>query len=368
MEALQSRNFSIRHFDMKNIFRQLGIMVGFLGIFYLFFLVLTYVLYPDTTIDNNNPTKSFFNFYQPPPQNLTLKIWGIKFPSLKRVFIMGSSDVYAGFSPSEFQKALPEYSISSLAMSDSNFTQLKNIFDVIQMSSVGSMKDTVFIVGLWYTQFSDAPIPDRSQSQDTNLTQVEAEALRYGLYRVKNDELEPVFDPHSMRLAVDLLRPILLCHVIFLNVNNLYGDFWIWMHQLRGESAVSAPMPIQEGVKQAALMDWAKRSGNINDYMEGGVQVQKFLDLCGAITRSGASLVLVDMPVPQWHRERSIYYKKYALRKSFYLDQILKMPKVQYIDLSSYFPDSDFIDSAHPTEQGTKDWSRVVARWLRPRL
>jgi len=351
---------------MKNIFRQAGIILGLLGLWYLFFLFLTYLFYPDSGVVDDNQAHRGYTFtksiYPDGGSSVDLGVWLSK-NAPHRIIIIGSSNAQGGIRPTVLQTLLPDFAIYNGAIGGSNVTQLREILDVVRMSSPQSMKGTIFVAGIFYgTFFNDNVSGQHVLWKNKDLTIFQSDGLRYGLYKPKDNKLELTLEPHLMPWAVRLLRPFLFWHCIFVDVRSHYVDFWDSFHSMTG---MHEGMQGEE-LKQSVLAQWKVSLGDIKGFAQAQ-QMNSFLELCQEIIQSGASLVIVDLPVPQWVREKSAYYKKYILNRPLYINGIKNIPRVRYIDLGTSLPgrpDSDFSDSVHPTKEAAEMWSKTIADFV----
>jgi len=352
---------------MKNIVRQAGIILGFLGLWYVFFLFLTYFLYPESGVVDNSrmrPHDQYVdNIFLKDTTSVLLGFWTIKHDT-HRIIIIGSSTARVGIHPSVLQTLLPDFTITNASVGASTVTQLRQVVDVVRMSSPPSMKGTIFVVVPFYAEFVNGNTPyGHVLWENKNLTYLQLEALRYGLYKLRDNKVGLTIDPYFMPLAVHLLRPFLLWDIIFFGMQSYYVDGWLSIYSMMGKHQEELK---GEAMKQNALMLWKEGLGNVKDF-GNDAQMDDFIALCQEIAQSQASLVIVDLPVPPWVRERSEYYRKYILKMSLYLNEIKKIPRVRYIDLGQRFSNStdlDFIDSSHPTKKAAEIWSKTVADFI----
>jgi len=327
---------------MKNIFKQLGLIGGFLGVFYMCFVLAGSLLCPKIFMD-----------------------LGAQQALTKRMFIVGGSNAFMGLRPAVFQNIFPEFTVFGMEGPGIHAQQLRDLFDMVKLTSGGSLKGTVFVIGIGFSQFMEAPERLRIAASDQDPTAMEKEGLKYGLYRIKDNELELINDPHLKPLAHQVLSRRLLWYLLIMKGYQCYEGLWQWVDRLTGRLS---PPSIDERTRQNSLILWTKTLGSMGDYMERGREWKRFWSFCQEAHQSGASLVLVDMPMPGWLREHSPYYQKYISKRGNYLKQILTMDQVSYIDLTDHFPDTNFIDSAHPTAQAAQDWGRQVAQFIQSRL
>ena len=105
---------------------------------------------------------------------------------------------------------------------------------------------------------------------------------------------------------------------------------------------------------------------------DGSLADEQFEKLEALVRRTrgyGALVVLVDLPLPAWHRARSPYFQDYQRRKGPLLARLTAVEGVTILDLqSAYTDESGFRDSAHPTPAAARLWSQTVALALRDSL
>jgi len=351
---------------MKNIFRQAGVIFIFFGLWYLFFLALTYLFYPDSGVVDDNQAQHggmlTDSIYPDGGANVDLGFWVSK-NGPHRIIITGSSNASEGILPSVLQPVFPDFAIYRGAVGSSNVAQLRQIVDVIGLSNPASMEGTIFIIGIFYGTFFNDDVPIQHVLwKNKILTKLQADGLRYGLYQPREDKMALTLDSHLMPWAVRALRPFLFWHMIFVEAKQSYIHFWDSVHSAMGKHENIK----SEEFKQSSLAQWEYYLGDIKGFAQTQ-QMDSFLALCQEIAQSQASLVIVDLPVPQWLRERSEYYKKYVLNRSVYLNGIKKIPRVRYIDLGANAAcsiDSNFRDSSHPTKEAGKMWSQTIADFM----
>ena len=128
------------------------------------------------------------------------------------------------------------------------------------------------------------------------------------------------------------------------------------INQLRG----GEPHPvIDEKYKTEALKFWKNYVNSSEDALSG----EQFVALRGLVVRileKGARLVVVDMPLPGWHRGHSVFFGlcHERIRDCF---AGLDPEKFRYIDLSASMPDDYFMDSVHPFPAMSYKWAGLLA-------
>jgi hypothetical protein len=298
---------------------------------------------------------------------IALGIPRLALSSEKGMFLIGSSNVREGFRPKELQPLFSDYEVHNLAVGGSNITQVnQEVRLLVRLLPEEIIKKSVFIVGVWYGIFVDDQT--RWKGEYTNLA---AEAVRSGLYKIDRGLLIPKISTKFFPYCITLLRPVLFFHAPVYKITAFIDNTKAFMHYLiRNKefrfslySNNSVKEKINEPYKQNALKFFHDYMGTKDDSLKEE-QFEELLELCDFINDNGAKLVIVDIPLPSWHSERSGHYSYYQRKKAFYIDRMLKCTNVQYINMQEIAVDSDFYDSAHPNPGITKEWSKLLKQLL----
>ena len=85
-----------------------------------------------------------------------------------------------------------------------------------------------------------------------------------------------------------------------------------------------------------------------------------------AMLASGARVILVDLPIPRWHAQRSPYTASYRTQSAALLATFAGRAGFTGLQLLEMDADLDFYDEVHPKPQVTMAWARRLAATLGP--
>ena len=147
---------------MKNIYRQASFLLIFFCLWYLVLFLVTYLFYSDSGefgsykngLLGKVPTRTIF---LDSGANVDLGFW-VSQHKTHRIILTGASNTGEGLKPPIMQEVLPsDFTIYNATMGGSNSTEIRQILDVARMSNPGSMKGTIFIIGVFFgTFFNDS--------------------------------------------------------------------------------------------------------------------------------------------------------------------------------------------------------------------
>lgn len=280
-----------------------------------------------------------------------------------KLIFLGASNVQAGFRPADFCNSLPHYEIDNLALGNQNLSRIRVELGVIQqLLPTPVLKKSLIIVGIWYGAFTEnAPALQRP------LLDVERVLSESGLF-VRNDRetLCPVVPSTWMPVLVALLRPYYFVEYVVEKAQRKDRDFGMVYHQHD---------PADEDVKVKTMDYLDKWVGRPDDRL-GEEQFQELLKMRDMVDRSGGTLVIVDLPLPRWHTDRSRYVADYHKKRHCYMPQVLRSAHIRYVNLGdeAHLCRSElFFDGTHPNPSGAHLWcdalkSRLSDRSLSSRV
>jgi hypothetical protein len=276
-----------------------------------------------------------------------------------KVIFLGASNVREGFRPAEIQPLLPGYDVHNLALSASNFTQVQQVVNLAYEAFPKMERhNNIFVLGIWYGNFVD-----NKTRWKTGRTDIEIEKLRYNFFRENlGDQIPAVSVGGGYEAFLFAVRPFILIDRLW-NIN-----FLNWKASVKklvyGESPSISP---NEGLQHMSNTDKIRAFDFWSNYMGDGKQPaymsEQFVELSKlvrTITSRGDRIVLVDMPIPKWHSDGSVYHHDYMLRKVECLRKIMKEPGAAYIDMSGLNDEADFYDYAHPRASTTGKWGTCL--------
>jgi hypothetical protein len=281
-----------------------------------------------------------------------------------KVLLIGSSNVREGFRPEFLERSLPGYDIHNLAVGASNISQVQEVFALAEKSiSSGWKPGDVVVLGIFYGNFVDDQSRWKGEYSD-----IAKEKIRYGLYENKGGTLVPRFGELMTDRLVFFLRPVFfISHVTawaqapFMNLRLLLRKKVTAGDPNRKLDALGSgqDVVVDDLYKKKALEFWEEHM----DLKGGSLKEEQFIMFRGLARRilsHGVRLVVVDMPLPQWHRNWIVAYAQYREIMPRYLKD-LKGDRFYYLDLSQSTPDDGFYDSAHPFEDTAKRWTGLLS-------
>ncbi len=115
-----------------------------------------------------------------------------------------------------------------------------------------------------------------------------------------------------------------------------------------------------------SIKSWEIYMGPIAEWKEDNFM--QIIKLAQTVTSKQSRLVILDLPLPKWHRDASPYFQLYEIRKSRFIDEIKGMPNVTFSSLQNSLADEDFYDSGHPRPKDAIKLARAAAKIIAPAL
>ena len=147
----------------------------------------------------------------------------------------------------------------------------------------------------------------------------------------------------------------------------------LWQYELRDifkqKQAKSAPPVTPQPSAESSLVAAHKQMDQLTKFMgepEGVLQEEqfdKFRSLIEKASAYGLYVVVVDMPLPSWHRQKSPFFTPYEIKLRAILENYLRPGVVDFVSLTDAIPDDEFRDSVHPSAEAANHWaSKLVER------
>ncbi|MCB4757546.1 MAG: hypothetical protein LHV69_11055 [Elusimicrobia bacterium] len=231
---------------------------------------------------------------------------------------------------------------------------------------------------MWYGSFIDNQTLWKGESRP-----IDVERLRYGLYRQGQDGIRPRFPLPLFLYVRDLIHPFLVTS-FFARKWNSEGKEWFWpaLKEIVNKyipQFVTSPVQVKASAHTA---DWLNAHHVDKEEQEKELQIwkdrfgeklvleqfNKLLDLAALVNRTHGTLVVVDMPIPEWHRIHSALFKDYQRKKNPFIKELIAQPNVTYIDFQNVSDNEDFFDSTHPKPKTAIKWTKKLAEVLMNRI
>lgn len=302
-----------------------------------------------------------------------------------QLIVLGASGAQEAYPPAELQPFLSELQANNLAIGAANLGEMREVFEHCRKAIPKRVAvDSVVVLGLSYPLFVADEVRWRNPefvspdiiASGLYLSDLKRESRRSPLFL---DSANPVF-----KILPGPLLSLAKSRALF------WSDFgrahrehpadpllewqgWRWRLPKRhaGDRNLFPDRerrPSKASQTPREQMDW------LTAYMgsEPGVlvpqQFEAFEKLVHEIRDSGMRVVVVDMPLPSWHRASSPFVAPYRERLAAGFVAFDGDPAVSFLDLSASSPDEAFRDSIHPAAAARPEWCDRLASSLRPIL
>lgn len=339
-------------------------IIFFFCALYIFMLALSFALFPDDPTSYVDTYEAPQSIYTTDPKYLLFSIDRLA-RSDTRVILLGSSIVRDGLRPHELSPLLG-VSVDNLAIGTSDLAEQRQALEMAyeQIDPENWHKLTI-VVGMFYGNFVES-----KQVHPSGTTNIDAEKVRYGLessdrtgesqqFAFKQWMLRPLFLTSRWNL---ILAPKIRSLVSKVG-RSLLGQFSVPDEPTRNDRN-SHRLTVDE--KNNALRLWNIYMGPIAQWKEDNFFA--LVKLAQLATSKKSKLVVLDLPLPQWHRDASPYFQLYESRKLRFIDEIKAMSGVTYSSLQNSLGDEDFYDSGHPRPKDTIKLARAAAKIIAPTL
>jgi hypothetical protein len=349
---------------MKHILRQGALTLVFLGLLYGLCLGISLLVVPPPkqtgVLDTAEAEDSLF---MTPTKYVVLNRTALANPE-KRVLLLGASNTAVGFPQQQMQGQVPCAAVNNLSIGDANISEVTQMIDLVhEMQDGATRQSDVFVIGIWYGMFVDNTARWHDTQRIPGDTDIDVERYRYGFYRRTNAGPVAVWPPDRLELGVLLIRPYLLLERVVRDAT----------HGLRDALFVRAPHPteaerearvVSDDDKSDALAYWQK-----NMEASGGVSQAQFNLLeseVRTLVNSGERVVLVDLPLPAWHRQASPYYIPFKTDEKAMLDHLSGLSGFTFLQMDDFAAETDFSDEVHPKPHAVPIWTGRLAAVLNP--
>jgi hypothetical protein len=334
-----------------------------LGGIYAALLAISYALVPNAN-RGGGPDTSLADgtIFATEPKYVFLNRAALK-PDAPRIVFVGASNSVVGFKQREVQPLLPNAEVDNLSVGGSNITQIGQIIDLVQdLQDSAARRRTTFVIGMWYGMFTQDSFrwttPDRHKGD----TDIDIERYRYGFYRRSESGPKHNLPSDELQFGVTLIRPYLVFDALSRLASKALRDRLSGRPPSRTDAERNATI-FSEADKDAAMTYWRDQMHN-----DGSIDEEQFIvlrNLIGRAVARGSRVVLVDLPIPRWHAERSPFYPSYLMHKKDLLSALEGNEKFTYLEMADQDSDLDFSDEVHPKPRVSEQWAVRVAALIR---
>jgi hypothetical protein len=344
---------------MRAILKQGMLLFASLAGIYAVLLALSYALVPDASrgkgLDSSLAAETIF---ATDPKYVFLNRAALR-PDLPRIVFVGASNSSVGFKQREVQPLLSKVEVDNLSVNGSNITQVAQVVDLVQeLQNASARRRTTFIVGIWYGMFVQDRFRWDTPDRDKGDTDIDIERYRYGFYRRTADGPRRLLPPDELALGVILIHPYLVFDQLSRLASKKLRDQLFGRAPARTDAERNASV-LSEADKNAALKYWHEQM-----HSDGPIADEQFVvlrELIAKIHEQGSKVLLVDLPLPRWHAERSPFYADYLRQKKALLADIEGKDGITFLEMADQDADLEFSDEVHPKPRVTPQWAARIA-------
>jgi len=283
------------------------------------------------------------------------------------------------------QDVMPELLTHNLSMGGANISEVGQIIEHAFKSKLAPelINSSALVLALSYAMFvpdqkrwrDPVFVPPEAIKQDEILTDVAREALRCPhacnsdsfFFRIAPGWLVTLakeryifFQSVVRRLPTHPGDPLLRKSIWKQDPLKLHKAF-------SSEKKPSAAPPVPQ---EPYLVMAHRQMDFLTDYMgqPRGVlhdeQFDKLDALIDKVRALGLRVVVVDMPLPSWHREKSPFFASYQAKLQARVGRHLQDGGISFVDLTAAIPDDEFRDSVHPSAEAAAHWAGALIERL----
>lgn len=283
-----------------------------------------------------------------------------------KYLILGASPALLGLRPARMSHLLEGLPVHNLSLASADMSELRQ--EVLLLSHAlpdERFREIVFVVGVDYLQFVD-----RQRRWPNGVTDLDSETSRYGFYTQSRDGLaHPRFTEPTAHALTFLLRPMMVGSNIYTHtLLSLLEKFRVFARSAIGDPILtfevinSGGKPMSSRDRKTSFEVWRKYMGA--QPVMRTAQFEALLDVARHIHARGGRLLIVDLPLPDWHKQGLPYDGEYQAAKRPYFAAATALSGISSLDLTSLDAPRDFFDSVHPNQHGADKWSKMVAAKL----
>lgn len=270
-----------------------------------------------------------------------------------KIILIGGSNLRAALDRNTVQSTIPGIDVHDMSVGGMNITQMRQIVDLaLEVIPGHVVQQTNFVIALSFALFVDNDHHWRVYERLPG-TRIEMEMKRFGIYRFEDDGFTPVIPARMISTLGFALWPLFTLSSIRAQAQ----DHWAAMTNSAAKPTLDLSSP--EGQEEAMTL-WRRYIGTPNFRLRNE-QFDELLKMAARIHQHGATLTLVDMPLPRWFVARSPHDADYQQRKRRYFNEILGAKGSAYINLRDIDKFEDYRDSGHLNRKGGSKFSQRLS-------
>jgi hypothetical protein len=268
------------------------------------------------------------------------------------IIVLGSSNAGWAIHLEPFRERPLQSYVANLSIPGSNVTQIAQVYSLVsEIIPPERRKAVTYLIGIWYGIFGTDASRWRAKPTD-----IEIELARYGLYQKSNLGWRPLISVEHLDLFNVLIRPML---VLDKEIKGTLRPTRVWLE--KGNVAVGG-----RSLNSTQMADYISFWKRYLDSPEGRLDNEQFAALEALIQRmiaAGSRVMLLDMPIPDWHKNLSPFQIDYISKIQPLINRVHE-EGVTYIKIGGDYKDVEFIDEVHPIKEIGDRWSAEIVREL----
>jgi hypothetical protein len=350
---------------MKLILKQIGLLMLALLVLYSVLLVLSLALVPRSQLGERlNSASAGSSLFLTEPKYVFMTRSRLN-TEADKVLLLGASNTLVGFKQGQVQALLPGTEVHNISVGGSNITQLGQIVDLVrEVQTPEARRHNTFALGLWYGIFASDKARWNKPDRVAGDTDIDIERYRYGFYRRTESGPVPVLPPGELDLGVLLIHPYLVLDRTARDVTKSFRAVLAGTPPAMTDTQRNAVV-ISEAAQRKYLDFWREYTGFATTLGDAPFKsLEKTVD---EIVTDGGRVVLVDLPIPQWHAAGSPLAAEYRQRMDELMARLQARPGVTVLKMNepALTAGDEFSDEIHPKPRITGLWAQRLADALK---
>jgi hypothetical protein len=281
----------------------------------------------------------------------------------QKIILVGASNTGVGFRQKLVQSNLGCAKVSNLAMGGANISEVKQVIDLVhEVQSDQERRLNTFVIGTWFGMFIDSEVKYSEGDRHLGETDIDIERYRYGFYRRTQDGPVAVLPAKWLDAGVMAIRPFLLLEKAARQARAGVNLVLTGRTSAQRTDDERESVVMSEAEKKKVLVYWKETMGRADDISPTQVEVLK--RTIQALLFSGEKVVLVDLPIPAWHRDASPYQPSYRRALTNLLQEFGDQPNFSSLSMDDLDNDLDYSDEVHAKRHLADVWSTRLAKKL----
>jgi hypothetical protein len=279
--------------------------------------------------------------------------------SVDKLILVGASNTLAGFKQAQVQALLPALAVHNLAVGGSNMTQIGQVVDLVrEVQTPEVRRRNTYVFGLWYGLFAADKARWYTPDRHPGDTDIDIERYRYGFYRRTDFGPVPVLPPQYLQAGVLLIHPYLVLERTARDLTASLRQFMAGKRPALTDEQRNAVV-LNDAQRRNYLAFWREYTGLAETL--GDAPFQALERVVDNILAEGGRVVLVDLPIPDWHARGSLLAADYRRHMDELLPELQNRARVSVVRMDDADAADDFSDEVHPKPRVTGRWAQRLA-------